>query len=59
MKKLLVLLMTLLCLTCAAAESPAQIDLPLPDASLYVTDPFLREVTQLIWSPCQRTSEEV
>ena len=48
MKKLLVLLMMLLCLTCAAAESPAQIDLPLPDASLYVTDPFLREVTQLM-----------
>ena len=42
------LLMTLLCLTCAAAESPAQIDLPLPDATLYVTDPFLREVTQLM-----------
>lgn len=49
MKKWLIwLLMTLLCLPCAAAKSPAQIDLPLPDASLYVTDPFLREVTQLM-----------
>lgn len=49
MKKWLIwLLMALLCLTCAAAESPAQINLPLPDASAYVPDPFLREVTQLM-----------
>ena len=49
MKKWLIwLLMTLLFLTSAAAESPAQIDLPPPDASAYVPDPFLREVTQLM-----------
>lgn len=50
MKKYLAwLLLALCCLTCAAAaESPAQIDLPLPDASLYVTDPFMMEVTQLM-----------
>lgn len=49
MKKWLIwLLMMLLCLTCAAAEGPVQIDLPLPDTSAYVPDPFLREVTQLM-----------
>ena len=51
MKKWMVcLLALLLCLSCAAAESPAQVDLPLPDAAMYVPDPFLREVTQLMIS---------
>lgn len=50
MKRMLACLLALLmCLPCAiAAETPGQIALPLPDASVYVTDPFLCEVTQLM-----------
>ena len=49
MKKWMVCLLAfLLCLGSAMAESPAQVDLPLPDAATYIPDPFLREVTQLM-----------
>lgn len=50
MKKMFVLLLALtLCVGCALAEETlAQVDLPLPDAAVYVPDPFLREVTQLM-----------
>lgn len=50
MKKLfLFLLAVVMCVPCALAEEkPAQVTLPLPDAALYVPDPFLREVTQLM-----------
>lgn len=49
MRKLLVcLLVCFLSLPCALAESADQVELPLPDAAVYVPDPFLREVTQLM-----------
>lgn len=49
MRKLLVcLLVCFLSLPCALGESPDQVELPLPDAAVYVPDPFLREVTQLM-----------
>lgn len=50
MKKLLACLLALmLCVPCAVAEeTPGQIALPLPDAAVYVPDPFLCEVTQLM-----------